>query len=353
MSRGLKKIILLYLVLILSLILINLKISSPVISGIRAFLALSLATFLPGYLFTLFFLGKNAETSERLVISISLSISLVILLGVLIHLLGIRISVQNILNPLWFIVSISVIGLLFVKRNKKSKKRIELDGFFYLNLSMILVFFLILIFISMNLPSGEGFVELYWDFVKVENPWVEPSPVCEIDYSLSDFNRVQRARIGNEKYNILFLDINQPGKYDSICVDLNHNEIYCEDDEGPFWSPLGFRIGPEHYSYTLIENGVVIYRFPTKLVNQTNFNVYYNIKSHYPEIEEFEIIISVNGDIISREKMFLDPGESRLVQEQIVVPEIIGKHEVEIAVLPQASKERVRINFFTEFAREF
>ena len=353
MPRKGLQLILVYLSLLLLLVFINIETPFPLLNTVKAAVVILFAIFIPGYLFTQLFL-KREDHSETMVMSIAMSICFVILTGLLIHFLGISINAYNILNPLWFISSIFTMVLMFLNPSKK-KKKTKPNKTFYLNLSLILAFFLIFVYLSFNSSSNEGFIELYWDFTKVEHHYTQPDLECfNMTCSLSGTNKVQITRIDQDWYNILFLDINYPGKYDSICIDFNHNNLYCEDGEGPIWPPLGFMIGNKTYSYNLIEDGIIIFSHPKRVVNTTDFVVSYVTESHYTDLMEFDVTVKVDDYVLSREEMVLEPGERLLVEQEVSISEEKRQHKVEIIISPKRIPDQsAKINFFVNYVTEY
>lgn len=351
------QIIFTYLSLLLLLVFINSETPFPIFNTLKAILIILIAIFIPGYLFALLFLDKKTEKSEFLVISIAVSICFVILTGILIHLLGVSINAYNVLNILWLITSVFTIVLVLIKSEStrfRKRRVIKTDKTFYLNLVLIVVFFSLLIYLSMKFPSTEEFVELYWEFVKVENPTDEYDAVCkDASCSLSGINKFKKAKIDQVEYDILFLDLNEPEKYDSICIDLNQNDVYCEDEEGPFWSPEGFMINNTTFSYNLFGDGIVIFSFPKKLVNRTDFEVSYNIRSHYSKILEFDVTLTVNDEVFSEKEIILEPNQQMLIKDQVSIPEEERLHEVEVVVSPRKGGQSAKINFFVKYSTEY
>lgn len=332
-----------YLILLLILLFVNLNTPATLIEVTKAIIILSLSTFIPGYVFILLFQEKHQEHPNMLIISIAMSICLVMLSGVALYLIGFNIDPTNILNPIWFVLSVITITLfLYKKPSKKPKKRkiLGIDMVFYVNLTLILIFFIALSYISVNPSLPRGFADVYWEFINVENPWPTDTVLCkDMKCSLSGINKVKEIQIGYSNYDILFMDINQPEKYDSICVDVNDNDIYCEYAEGPFSPSETFLIGESTYSYRFLgEESIVIFFYPQKLAGRTVFTVSYSIKSYYLDAKKYDVVLTVNNNIVSKQEIFLRPLERRMIQEEITILPIQREHKIEVIVTPQGGK---------------
>ncbi|MBD3155594.1 MAG: hypothetical protein GF368_02975 [Candidatus Aenigmarchaeota archaeon] len=332
-----------YLVLLSILLLINLESHVTMFQIFKAILVLSLSTFIPGYVFILLFQERHQEHPNMLIISIAMSICIVMLSGVALYLIGFNIDPTNILNPVWFVLSIITITLfLYKKPPKKPKKRkiLGIDMVFYVNLALILLFFIVLSYISVSPSLPRGFVDVYWEFINVENPWPTDTALCkDMKCSLSGISKIREIQIGHSNYDILFMDINQPEKYDSICVDVNDNDIYCEHAEGPFSPSETFLIGGSTYSYRFLgEESIVIFFYPQKLIGRTVFTISYNIKSYYLDAKKYDVVLTVNNNIVSKQEIFLRPLERRTIEEEITILPIQREHKVEVIATPEGGK---------------
>jgi hypothetical protein len=338
---------------VLLLLIINFSINSPFFKFLKAIVAIILATFIPGYLFCLLILRRN--NPEILIISIAMSICFVILIGIVVHFLRIPIDSTIILNIIWVLTTILTITL--ISKNQKilvRKNGKEINGIFLLNFILLLLFILALILTSVIMEPDEEFAELSWTFIKVEDPWEISDVSCEnITCSLSGVNKFKPIKINQEEYPLLFLDINTPGKYDSICIDFDRDGVFCEDDEGPIWSSKGFLIGENAYSYNFLDNGIIIFNFPRRMVNMTDFIVSYTLQSHYSRPMEFDISLRVNNRPFSEKEILLNPGEKAILEEEVSIPEELGKYKVEIIVSPKTNNRSAIINFFVEYSTNF
>jgi uncharacterized membrane protein len=88
------------------LIILNF-ISNSLIKGV---LTILIAFFLPGYYFIDIIFEKKPEVPETLVLSIGGSIAVFILIAMYVNFAGIKISLENILNPV--IVFVLILGIL-------------------------------------------------------------------------------------------------------------------------------------------------------------------------------------------------------------------------------------------------
>ena len=340
-----------YVVLLLILFFINLETQLNFFQIFKAILVLSLATFIPGYAFILLFQDEKLNNPDIIIVSIAMSVCFVIIAGIAIHLLGFRINPYNILNPLWFLISVFTIAI-FLSRNRsnkpKKKKIAGINIVFFVMLGLILLFFVILSYLSVNPILPEGFAEVYWEFINVENPWPVDGALCEdMDCSLSGINKLKTVELQGEEYDILFLDLNQPEKYDSICIDINNNDIYCQEREGPFWPSDTFVIDEKTYSYTLLgDRGIVIFFYPKKLVDRTRFTVSYNIKSYYLKVKKYDVTLNLNNNVVSSKEITLNRGEKRLVQEELTIPPFPREHRIEVIVTPEGENP-IRIDLST------
>lgn len=114
------------LVAVMSL-LVNFSFQSIFLSIIKTIFVYLFIFFLPGYFFVNLLFEKELKISETLVLSIGASICLTILSGMIVHFLGIRISIANILNFL-SILTIILLVSFFVKNFSSSKPKKE-EGF--------------------------------------------------------------------------------------------------------------------------------------------------------------------------------------------------------------------------------
>lgn len=362
MKKSLE-VFLLAALLLTSLFFINFETSNAILSIIKTVLMISTVIFIPGYLLTKLLFNKSLEIAELLVISIGLSIALVILSGIAINFSDLLISARTMLNLVWFIAFVLVLIGFFkkdfkflniktgkVKTGEKTKRKEANNRLFYLNLVLFLIVVCNLIYLSIAVPPKEEFVELSWKLSKVEDVTDVYGPDCRIERcSLSGINKIGKAELDNEEYNILLIDLNEPEKYDAVCIDLNHNDAYCENlEEGPFWPPDGFFIGSSAFSFNLLgSDNIIIFNYP-KNVDEINFTVSYIVKSHYSDTLDYDLFLAINRTTSSAKTITLEPNQEALIQENVILPRK-GDYRVEVLVSPVGVSEKASISFFVSY----
>jgi hypothetical protein len=126
---------------------------------------------------------------------------------------------------------------------------------------------------------------------------------------------------------------------------MNRNEIYCEENEGPFKEGETFQ--KNSYSFSIInpsEKKFIIFNFP-KETTLSNFIVGYSIKSNYKEEKEFEIGYYINETLQKIDNKKINPDQMISEYYTVNLPEN-GLYKVKVALLPLTIEDRTYIEFW-------
>ncbi len=223
------------------------------------------------------------------------------------------------------------------------KKR---DKVFYLCLVLTLIVLGVMIYVSITSRSTEEFVELYWQVFKLENLRNTTNVVCEHkNCSLSGVYMAGDVNLFGENYKAVISDSNEIGIYDSLCIDINYDGIFCGNHEGPWNVSNTFFIDSQpFYILKLNKDEVVITNYP-KETNITNFSVSFVIKSHYKETMNFDATLFVNETLEANKTFTIEPDHEKISFFDVNLPNA-GWHKVRIIVQLQALNKSTEINFW-------
>jgi hypothetical protein len=351
MKRTLELLIIIALLLAM-VFLINYEKDNAAFNYLKYISMISAALFVPGYILANLTLNRPLKIPEALALGIGLSVAIVILSGVLVILAGLPISVQNIMNVIWFI-TVVLAAMGFFKADFKwinlEKGRKSKDRLFYINLILVLFVISNLIYLSILAPANEEFTELSWRLWKIDDLTIANKVDCNMERcTLSGFSKVSKFNLGSNEYSILFMDLNSPEKYDSICIDVNRNGTYCDAWEGPFWPSSSFFIDGEAFNFRLLTNdSILILNYPNTVRNES-FSVSYNIKSYYSKTTDYDLYLVINGTAYSKRQIALEPNESMTVNENVTLPGN-GTYKVEVYAYPDSTSDGVSISFFVTY----
>lgn len=333
-------------------LLMNLSSNNIVLHGVTNIIGLLFLLFFPGYLFVNLLFSKELDAVETLALSIFFSISLAILAAMTIFLIGWEIGIVKIFNIIVVISFILILANLFKKPCKrikstgegevmpaKDKTVVVKDKKFYLYLFLFIGVLSVLIYLSSSFTSKEEFVELHWATSKVGNLKEVSQVSCEIENcSLSHIYKIGKVELNNKSLSILVTDLNESGKYDAFCIDMNNDGKYCSNGEGPFRYYETFFVGSSPFNSLDFEERQIVFANYPKYVFVNNFTVSFIAKSFYLESSSFDINVSVNGSLQYNEAVVLEPKQEIARQVNISLPGK-GLYRVEALVKPAYASE--------------
>jgi len=217
--------------------------------------------------------------------------------------------------------------------------------FYFCSILVIFVIFVI-IFISSITPSAEEFIEVYWEISVVENLVNKTQITCNLENcSRSGIYRIGNIHLNNIDYNLAIFDSEVPIKYDSLCVDLNQDGVYCDEGEGPMKERYTFSIGTDFFSIlNLNEDKVIIAHFPKDLTVQT-FTIGFIIESHYNQTVNLNVNLLVNETMKKSEKLSIEPKQKTIQNFTVSLPED-GLYKIKVSVFVLPNDEEIFIDFW-------
>jgi len=328
-------------------LLMNFPLDNSILLTVRNILGLFFIMYFPGYLLIALLFDKKfktLETLEVIVLSIGLSISLTILTSMLLHFIRKDITAVNILN-LVLIISF-ILGLVnFFKNKSKRKFQIKDKNFLFLMI-LSLVALAFMIYISATSPSTEEFVEIYWKISKIENLTDAAQINCNIDNcSISGIPKIGDMDLAGEKYKAIIMDIEGAFVYEHFCVDINRNNIYCDNLEGPFKYNDTFLING--YGFNVIdvdEDNIIVVNYP-KEVSISDFRIGFVAKSYYKRSIDLNLNLFIDEILRDSKTITLYPEQETLEYFNVNLEEK-GQHRVRVALLPITLEQRLYIDFW-------
>jgi amino acid transporter len=267
-----------------------------------------------------------------------------------VYLAGLEIEVVNIMNILLITTSVIAIANLFTKASgRETKSKWDKDKlFFYLHLFLLIAIVFVLIYLSIITPSREEYVELYWKTTEVKNIQNYSDIECEIENcSLSGIYKVGDLTLNNEYYKIMITDLDESGEYDAFCIDLDRDDKYCENVEGPYRYYETFFIDSSAFSSLYFdENQIIFINYPDYVYIE-NFTVSFVVKSLYSTNLNFNIRVLVNDTLQHDELLELYPGEEILKKVNISLP-TENRYKVKVVVSSEVYDEGAYIDFWVD-----
>jgi hypothetical protein len=263
------------------------------------------------------------------------------------------------INYLSIIITLSITTLiltllLFLRDIRNSKlvrwKSITFkpDKFFIFSLILLICVIVVTIYLSITLPPREEFVELYWKLTGINDLQNRTDINCTINpCSISGIYKHGTADLLYNSYDTIITDLYWNGSYDFICIDLNNNEIFCEENEGPFGAGDTFNITSNYFSVIYSKTKeFYIFNFPKK-IDISNFTVGFSMKSHYKQVKTFNVSLFVNETLQHTENIILYPKQEVSEYYPVNISKD-GISKVRIAVLPITFEDRAYIEFWVE-----
>lgn len=352
----------LYLLLIVAILtgtLLSLIYFSPqniFLDAIKSILSLLFMFFLPGYILTHLLLRNKLDRTETFVLSVGLSVCITIFMGMIVHLAQMKINFFNIMCSILVVSLILLFFVIFVilkdrkipSRKKWKSKISRNDKLFFFCLFLLLFVMSIMTYISITLPSEEEFVELYWKVSELKDLANKTDVNCSIDNcGLSGIYKIGTVDLVDNSYKAIITDLNYEGMYDSICIDVNQNEIFCEENEGPFARRDSFGINSNSFNVIYFRNNQAFIANYPREVYVSNFTVGFVIKSNYNEVKNFNMGLFVNETLQHSENLTVEPHQEISNYYSVYLPEN-GLYRVKVAVLPLTLEEKTYIEFWVE-----
>jgi len=319
----------------------------------RTILSLLYMFFLPGYIFTHLILRNKLNRAETLVASIGLSICITICSGMIVHFTEMKIDYLSIITSV-SIVTLILAFLVFLKDIRNSKtirwksSNFKQNKFFTFSLILLICVMIVIIYFSITFPSKEEFIEIYWKLTGINGLQNITDINCSIDRcSVSGIYKSGNVDLLDNSYDTIITDLYWEESYDFICIDLNQNELFCEENEGPFKAGNSFNISSNHFNiiYSKGEE-FYIFNFP-KETDISNFTVGFSMKSNYKEVKLFNVGLFVNETLQYTKSIVLYPDREVSKYYSVNIPED-GISKVRIAVLPITFEDRAYIEFWIE-----
>jgi len=334
--------------LILFFTFLNIPIDNLIFYTGKIILTLIFAFFFPGYCLIYLLFGEKLQTLDMSILSIVLSIVLFILSSMVIHLAGFEITVFNILNLL-LLVTFVLILLNFLKPVSKLKiqrTREARDNSLYFLLAITFVVLVAMVYVSATLPMKEEFVEIYWKIIKIETLMDIKEVNCLIDpCSLSGVYKFGELELNNKTFNVLVNDLIEAERYDTICIDWNHDDIYCDLDEGPYGTRESFILDSDGYNVILFKEAKVYITNYPKEVNVSNFTIGYVIKSYYSSTSDFKLNLFVNDTLEKTETLTINPNQEVTLKTKIILP-TKALYKVKISISKLNTDQEAYIDFW-------
>lgn len=219
--------------------------------------------------------------------------------------------------------------------------------FFLLGLTIAIL--AIMIFISSTSPSKEEFIELHWSIFKIS--FIPKNQVtCVLrPCSISGDYKFGNLDLNGKTYGIILIDLENPRRYDNMCIDMNRNDVFCEQNEGPFIEGSSFLI--ESKSFNIIsfeENNFAIANYP-KIVNSSNFTVGFVIRSFYHRNMNFNLSMFVNETLEKSEVISLVP-KQELTMNYSVSLKGEGLNKILIVANSSEGNQQSAIDFWVEYS---
>ena len=211
---------------------------------------------------------------------------------------------------------------------------------------LAIVVIVVLSYLSAFLPSKEEFVELYWATSIVEGLQGTSEVRCAIDNcSLSGIYKSGKVGLDDKVFNIILNDLDKAGDYKSFCIDVDSDGEYCEGGEGPYRYYETFFVGSSGFtSLRFDEEKVVFVNYP-EYVFVENFTTSFVIKSFYARKYEFNVTLSVNGDLQYSELLELEPAQETLTKVDIGLP-TTGQYKIKVNIRPVALQDSATYIYF-------
>jgi hypothetical protein len=223
------------------------------------------------------------------------------------------------------------------------------DRLFFFLLVFTFVILSIIIYISITSPSKEEFVEVYWQVFRAN----EFNSKTDVNCKLFNCSKSRTYKIGNIDLNgkifgIVLIDREKAGDYNSLCIDSNNDNVYCDDEEGPFGERGSFSIDSGAFNVIAFkENDIVIAHYP-KEVHTQNFTIGFVIKSHYFHTGDFNISLFVNESLENSNTLKLGSKEETLSKFEVSLPSE-GLFKVKVFVSPVETNEKANIDFWVNY----
>jgi len=217
---------------------------------------------------------------------------------------------------------------------------------FYFCLIVSIFVIVIIIFKSTITPSAEEFLEVYWEPSIAEDLVNKTQIPCNsAECSKSGIYRVGDIHLKNTDYDLIVFDSEKPMIYDSLCIDLNQNGIYCDDNEGPMKQHYTFSIDTDFFNILgLNEDKVIIAHYPKDLTEE-NFTIGFIIESHYNNPVNLDVNLFVNETLEKSENLSIEPKQKVSKNFAVVLSED-GLHKIKVSVFVLPSNEEIFIDFW-------
>jgi hypothetical protein len=328
---------------------------------IETFLGFAFLFFLPGYCIeALLFSRSKMSKFEAALISIGLSISASIIVSMCTYFAGMKIEFATMMDALLLVTFILSAADIFLVKSVPSDRRSTREGGFnfYILLGIFAVVMCVSILFSINLPSREEYVEMYWSLSQVEgirnvtqaNCTIPPTfqKVASSICSLSGINEVGNVNLAGRRYGILIMDLEKAGYYDSFCIDLNNNMRYCDSGEGPFMYYETFFLGSSAFKSLYFNQTRFVFANYPRYVFDQNFTVSFVVNSHYSRRLNFNVSVFANQTILFSKAMELLPNKPVLLNVSMLLPKV-GLFNVRANARPKGSEdEGATISFWAD-----
>jgi len=162
---------------------------------------------------------------------------------------------------------------------------------------------------------------------------------------LSGIYRIGNVEINWIDYSVIIIDSYEAGVYYNLCIDIDNDEIYCEEVEGPFGFRDTFFIESNVFNInTFYGDNIIIAHYPSITENE-NFTVGFIVKSYYQKNLDFNVSLYINETLEKSEILSMKPGEEIVLKYPVSLPEA-GLFKVKISVSPVSAKEEAHIDFW-------
>lgn len=220
----------------------------------------------------------------------------------------------------------------------------ENNKVFYSSLILTLIILSLMIYVSSIQPSKEDFVEVYWQVFKVENFTSTSNIVCKImNCTTSGIYKLSKINLDGSSFNIIEIDLTNPGDYYSLCIDFNNDNQYCDRGEGPFGYRDTFLFNSYAFNIYNLGSKIIIVNYPKEVKNQT-FTVGFVIKSYYSEIMDFNLGLYVNETLQKNKNLTINPRQEVVSYFNVSLP-TEGISRVKVVVSPSMTNEEAYIDF--------
>ncbi len=219
------------------------------------------------------------------------------------------------------------------------------NKFFFFCLTAAIFVIAIIIFVSTITPSAEQFIEVYWELFNVENLFDKSYVPCNLkNCSMSGIYKIGNFHFNDTDYGLVVIDPESPNRYDSICIDFNQDESYCDEGEGPMKELYTFSIGNDFFSiFNLRKDRVIIAHSPKDITTQ-KFKIGFVIESHYKNPVNLDVNLLVNETLKQAKNLSLDPGQKTIQTFTVTLPED-GLYKIKISVIVLPTEEEIFIDF--------